>query len=97
MDKTKKEDVSDTSAAQDAKRKPIHTIRVEDCSASIWEREALVKGTPTVFRSATFERSYKDRDGTWKYTRGFDIPESIGRMMEVLRQLDDWNRGQMKG
>ena len=73
----KQKELSDTKsegpAAQDAapvKRKPVQTIRVDDCSASIWEREFTVKGKPTKFISISFERSYKDGED-WKNTDSY--------------------------
>ena len=91
----KQKELSDTKsegpAAQDAapvKRKPVQTIRVDDCSASIWEREFTVKGKPTKFISISFERSYKDRDGAWKYTKSFD-PESLGAIVNLCQQASE--------
>ena len=74
-----------TSAPQDAKQKPVATIRVEDCSASIWSREHLTKGQPTVFYSITFERSYKDRDGRYHYTKSFDAT-SLPHIATLVQQ-----------
>jgi hypothetical protein len=76
-------------APQDAKRKPVHTIRLDDCSASIWAREATVQGAPRTFYSVTLERSYKDRDGSWKYTRSLDA-ESLGRAMSLCQQAGEY-------
>ena len=74
-----------TSASQDAKQKPVATIRVEDCSASIWSREYLIKGQPTAFHSITFERSYKDRDGRYHYTKSFDA-NSLPHIATLVQQ-----------
>ena len=54
-------------------RRPIQSIRIGDVSASVWSREFAVQGQMRTFRSVTFERSYKDRDGSWKYTKTFDL------------------------
>ena len=75
-------------APQDAKRKPVRTIRVDDCSVSIWAREAVVKGEPKTFYSVTLERSYKDRDGGWKYTRSFDA-DSLGTVVALCQQASE--------
>ena len=72
-------------AAQEAKRKPVATLRVEDCSASVWAREALVQGQPKIFYSVTLERSYKDRDGAWRYTRSFDA-NSLGKLGSLCQE-----------
>ncbi len=76
------------TVSQDVKRKPVRTIRVNDCSASIWAREAVVKGEPKTFYSVTLERSYKDRDGGWKYTRSFDA-DSLGTVVALCQQASE--------
>jgi hypothetical protein len=75
-------------AAQDARRRPFRTIRVEDCSASIWARDFVVQGHDRRFYSVTFERAYKDRDGAWKYTKSFD-PESLGKLVSLCQQASE--------
>lgn len=97
----KKHNVSDTksentpameTAAKDAapavKRQPIKTIRIDDCSASIWAREAVIRGQATKFYSVSFERSYKDRDGSYKYTKSFDF-ESLGKVVHLVQQASE--------
>ncbi|MBI1313263.1 hypothetical protein GC176_18380 [bacterium] len=83
-----------TTVSQDEKRKPAVTIRVEDVSCSIWAREHLVQGKPKVFWSATLERSYKDRDGRWRYTKSFD-PESLGKVVAACQQASESIAGLM--
>jgi hypothetical protein len=78
--------------SQDAKRKPVAVIRVDDCSASIWAREVMVQGQPKTFYSVTLERSYKDRDGAWKYTRSFD-QDSLGKIVSLCQQAEEKIRG----
>ncbi len=77
----------ETAASPEAKRKPVATLRVSDCSASIWAREHVVQGTPKTFYSVTLERSYKDRDGSWKYTRSFDA-DSLGAVANLCQQAE---------
>lgn len=103
----KNKDVAATTAAeqpaaktaakpsQDAKRKPVATIRVEDCSASIWAREHVVQGEPRVFYSVSLERSYKDRDGAWRYTKSFDL-ESLGKVVSLCQQASETIDGLMQ-
>lgn len=76
------------TATQDEKRKPVTTIRVEDVSLSIWAREHLIQGQPRVFYSATIERSFKDRDGRWRYTKSLD-PESLGKVVAACQQASE--------
>lgn len=84
-----------TSVSHDAKRKPVSTLRVDDCSASIWAREHLVKGQQKVFYSITIERSYKDRDGRWCYTRSF-APDSLGAISQLCQQASEAIAGMTK-
>jgi hypothetical protein len=79
----------------EAKRKPATTIRVDDCSASIWSREYVIQGTPKKFYSMTLERSYKDRDGQWKYTRSFDA-DSLGKIVSLCQQAQEAIDGMMQ-
>lgn len=76
----------------EAKRRPLETVRVGDCSASIWAREYPVQGAPKTFYSVTLERSYKDRNGAWKYTGSFDA-DSLGSVVSLCQQADDKIRG----
>jgi hypothetical protein len=80
-------------APQDAKRRPIHTIRLDDLSASIWAREGVVQGQPRTFYSVTLERSYKDRDGSWKYTKTFDVG-SLGKVVTLCHQASEYIESQ---
>ena len=75
----------DTATA--AKRQPIKTIRVDDCSASIWARDAVIRGDSVRFFSVSFERSYKGKDG-WKYTKSFDA-ESLGKVITLCQQASE--------
>jgi len=78
--------------SQDAKKKPVATIRVDDCSASVWAREFVVQGQPKKFYSVTLERSYKDRDGAWKYTKSFDS-DSLGKIVSLCQQASETING----
>lgn len=79
---------SATPPSPDAKKKPVATIRCEDCSASIWAREHLVHGKPKQFFSVSLERAYKDSSGAWKYTRSFD-PDSLGKIVSLCQQASE--------
>jgi hypothetical protein len=95
MDATtkKKKDAPTTKAGDaarpEAKRLPIKTIRVEDVSASIWTRTHLIQGEECTFYSVTFERSYKDRDGAYRYTKSFDL-DSLGKLVNVAQQTHEF-------
>ena len=75
-------------AAPAAKRLPVKSFRIGDCSASIWGREFVAQGQPRVFYSVTLERSYKDRDGAWKYTKSFDL-DSLGSVVALCQQASE--------
>jgi hypothetical protein len=77
------------TATQDAPQRPIKTFRLEECSVSVWSREHVVRGEPTVFWSATPERSYKDASGTWKYTKSFDADE-LGKLITLCQQAREF-------
>lgn len=83
------------TASPDAKRKPVATIRAEDCSASVWAREYVSQGKPKVFYSVTLERSYKDPSGAWKYTKSFDS-ESLGKVISLCQQAAETITGLMQ-
>lgn len=96
----KQKDLSDTTLentpametiAKDAvaaiKRQPIKTLRVDDCSASIWARDTVIRGESLRFFSVSFERSYKAKDG-WKYTKSFDA-ESLGKIVTLCQQASE--------
>ena len=79
-------------AAPVAKRRPVKTLRVEDCSVSIWARDFVVQGQPRTFYSVTLERSYKDRDGQWRYTKSFEL-ESLGKLVTLCQQASEFIHG----
>jgi len=79
-------------ALQDAKRKPVASLRADDVSASVWAREFVIQGQPRTFYSVTLERSYKDRDGAWKYTKSFDA-DSLGKIVSLCQQASETIRG----
>ena len=85
---TKPEENAAADAALAAKRLPLKTLRVEECSGSIWGRDHMAGGLMRRFFSVTFERSYKDRDGAWKYTRSFDA-DSLGKLVTLCQQASE--------
>lgn len=90
---TLKKDVVATKAAetapQDAKRRPLKTYRQGDVSASVWARDHVVRGEPRRFYSVTFERSYRDGDGKYRYTRSFS-PDDLGALVSTCQQTGDY-------
>ena len=72
-------------ATQEAKRGPVKQCRLEDVSASVFARERDGR----TFYSVSFTRSYKDRDGQWKYTKNFDVAD-LGKVVTVTQQAAEW-------
>ena len=52
---------------------PVAKLRLGLLNASIWER-ATGSGT---FHSATFERRYRDSEGNWNSTHGYDLSDLL--------------------
>jgi len=77
------------TASTDVKRMPVKTLRVDDCSLSIWRREYVSQGQPRTFWSCTIERSYTDKSGARKYTGSFD-PDSLGKIVTLCQQASEF-------
>jgi hypothetical protein len=74
---------------QDAeKRLPVWSFRQDDVSVSVWKRE--FKGRE--FYSCSFERSYKDNNGQWKYTRSFGM-DDLGKLVTCVKAASDYLLG----
>ena len=67
------------------KNRPVHTIREDAISVSIWCREHQA----VRYFSCTFERSYKNQDGAWKYTKTFDL-DDLGTLISLCRKAQEW-------
>ena len=90
--RTKKEStpqdvVSAPEAASVPRKGPLESLRLEDCSASIWARGRAVQGVERTFYSITFERSYVDKAGTRRYT-GFFSPDDLGKLVSLCQQAE---------
>jgi hypothetical protein len=72
-------------ATQGAKRRPIQSFREGDVSASIWSREVHQHGKAVMFYSLSVERSYRDRDGSYRYTKNFDAND-LGALLTVIQR-----------
>ena len=76
----------EANAATDAAtKKPIQSYREGDVSVSIWAR---MYGERT-FHSCTFERSYKDASGQWKYTRSFGL-DDLGHLASLAQRTSEY-------
>ena len=71
--------------------KPVSKIRYGAVSVSIWRdiyRNA--RGQDFEVHSIVLDRTYKDRDGTWKHTSNLketDVPKAIAALEDAFRYL----------
>jgi hypothetical protein len=86
--KKKKDSAATPDVAESVeKRGPIDSIREADCHVSIWHRVYVVKGKPTDFYSLTFERSYRDKNQTWRYTKSFSL-EDLSKIVVLCQKAE---------
>lgn len=64
---------SKKSAASETNKPPVAKLRIGLLNASVWER-TTDKGT---FHSVSFERRYRDTDGSWQSTYSFDTSDLL--------------------
>lgn len=80
-------------AAQDAKRRPIQSFREGDgVSASVWARQVQYQGKPVTFFSVSCERAFRDRDGTYRYSKSFDVTD-LGALLTVIQRAAEHIHG----
>lgn len=59
---------------------PEKKIRSSSISATIWENEQTTPTGLVKYKTVSFERTYKDKDGKWQSTgklRSMDIPRAV--------------------
>ena len=76
---------SKATPSHDAKRPPVKHFRVEDVTASVFDRQHNGR----TYFSVSFTRSYKDAGGRWKYTKYFNL-EDLGKIVTVAQQAAEW-------
>ncbi len=62
------------------KNLPEKKFRAGAIAATVWSNETVRDGKKISYRTISFERSYKDKDDTWKQTnslRQTDIPKAV--------------------
>jgi hypothetical protein len=60
--------------------KPEQKFRSGAISATIWQNEADSPNGKVIYKTVSFERSYKDKEGNWQNTnklRTADIPKAV--------------------
>ena len=78
-------------------KKPEAKFRAGTVSATVWANQTVKDGQPRAFSSVSFEKSYKDKDGTWKTTKSLnvtDLPKAVMVLTKAyehcaLRDQDD--------
>ena len=57
---------TNTEATVKEKQPPIHKARIGALQLAIWENRAVdTKGEERVYKTATLERGYTDKEGEW--------------------------------
>lgn len=67
--------------------KPVKTIRIGACSASIFQNDVDSKNGKRTFHSVSFQRRYQDDNGDWKNSNGLtlsDLPAAI-RVLQLAQ------------
>ncbi len=70
--------------------RPEQKFRAGPIEASIWKNEKTVDGVIKEYRTVSFQRRYKDRDGQWKSSTSMqvhDLPRALmvlGKAYETL-------------
>ncbi len=62
------------------KNLPEKKFRAGAIAATVWSNETVRDGKKVSYKTISFERSYKDKDDTWKQTnslRQTDIPKAV--------------------
>lgn len=62
------------------KNLPEKKFRAGAIAATVWSNETVRDGKKISYKTISFERSYKDKDDTWKQTnslRTTDIPKAV--------------------
>ena len=59
---------------KDTANPPVAKIRVGLITANVWERA----GKNGTFYAVTFERRYRDSEGTWQTAHSFDTHDLLG-------------------
>jgi hypothetical protein len=74
---------------------PLKVIRIDDVSASIFDRKVMVRGEEQTFYSISFTRSYRDSSGKWNYVKSFGL-DDLGKLVTVAQQSDVFIRDRLK-
>ena len=80
--------VKDEPASQEAKQRPLKTFREEDVSVSIWARDRESRGEKLTFYSMTFERSWRDQAGQFRYSKylNFEDMPKVAKLAKAAQE-----------
>jgi len=69
---------------------PEAKFRAGAVAATVWKNKGSIEGNKTEYRTVSFERSYKDKNGQWQTTNTLrinDLPKAklvLGKAYEYL-------------
>lgn len=72
------------------KNTPEKKFRVGAICATVWRNTTIKDGVENEFKTISFERSYKDKEGNWKNTsslRQTDLPKAQLVLYEAYKYL----------
>jgi hypothetical protein len=58
-------------------------------SAAVWVNETSANGSPRQFRTVSLQRSYKDKDGSWKTSHSLNI-DDVPKAQVVLQKAFEY-------
>jgi hypothetical protein len=71
--------------------RPVKSFRSGAINVSIWENETInAEGVPTSYKTVSFDRRYKDKNGEWKSTnslRANDLPKAVLILQKAYEYL----------
>ncbi len=80
---------SDTASDSVEAKKPLKVLRIEDISASIFERIVESGGEPAKYHNVSFSRSYIGENGKRMFTKSFS-PGDLSKVVELATQAHDY-------
>jgi hypothetical protein len=78
-------------ATHSASSKPLKSFKSGALQVAIWENENLgADGQPQLFRTVSFDRRYKDKNGEWKSSNNLrvnDLPKAALMLQKAYEYL----------
>ncbi|MDD9953446.1 MAG: hypothetical protein OXR66_03855 [Candidatus Woesearchaeota archaeon] len=72
------------------KAMPVKSFKAGALQIAIWENQSEINGQPQSYKTVSFDRRYKDKDGNWKSTsqlRLNDLPKAALILNEAYKYL----------